>query len=84
MIVGVSTFNETLKVLHLTLMLNWNSLFPKEFVFFIKFSKLSLAVARSTVLISQMIGVLMVPTIFIKVLFELSVVFFVVLAVSNV
>ena len=84
MIMGVPTFNVSLKVLHLTSWANWNSLFPKEFVFFIKFTKLTLAIGRCTVLILEPIGVLMVSTGFIKELLELSVIILVILAVSYV
>lgn len=83
-IVSISTFYETLKVFHLTFRLNWNSLLPEKLIFFIKFAKLTLAIAWSTVLVLKLIGVLMVSAIFIKVLFELSVIFLVILAVSNV
>ena len=84
MIVGVSTFNVTLKMFHLTFRNNWDSLFPKEFVLFIKLTKLSLTVAWSTILVLQWIGILMISTVFIEELSELSVVAGVILTISYV
>ena len=84
MIVGISSFNVTLKVFHLTFRNYRDSLFPKEFIFFIKFSKLSLTVAWSTILILQWIGMLMISAVFIKELSELGVVAGVILTISYV
>ena len=84
MIVSVPTFNVILQLFHLTFRYNWNSLFPKELVFFIKLTKLTLTVAWCTVLVLELISVLMIPAVFIKELSELSVVACVILTISYV
>lgn len=81
MIMSISTFYIMLEMLHLTFRTNWYSLFPEEFVFFIEFTKLTLAVWWRAILVLELIGVLMMATVFVKELSELSMVIFVILTI---